>query len=1059
MIEALRAYLKDINKFALRVDELTNFLNTNNMHLEELIRKFESLSPLFQRTETLLGMLKEFSETFKKEIQTLRKVFFDVEDVIRKTTDNITNLVEIFKTTIEELKELEMNASEIIKKSRLLAPLALNAEIKAFHSKEEGRGLAVIAREVGRLVDFSHKSFMEFAATLDRVKKISQSATVEFARALELSSYSSRLYLKAQESLKTIDELIKSLEKMPGRVEDGIKIFSTLQATISMKLKLINEQLIDSLNTVDEISRRGTEISALAGNLGDLYRVLGIQRSLPNPYIYNQFIHLIDENIRVLSKIGGGHLPVIFSEEIYKETDKIYQQIPSMKGIIDYTNEIAAELIKEIDNLIDLQKQIEKYFLDVEGLFNGLKDIGLDLTNELERLEINSLEAAGVFSRLKILSIFARLEESRGKRYQSNISPVVEEFSQLSVESEGLCKEIENRLGELKKSVSSLTMTKVDGRKFVSLKKPDFTKIKIFLDDINRVFDEKIVCIQECKGMADELHRNNLYLRNLWDLYEDSMKKILSYREKLKSLSEKIPRPAPVVKKKSVLTTHLSSDPLTLKGDLKTDANSHQVIINSSLGLFQFGKGADVISGLCDNYEVSKSGTEYTFHIREDLKYADGTRLRVEDLKEGIIRALKGPNFNFFEMIAGAQDYLQTGDVKILGVEILDERTIKIITQYPFLPILANLATNVADPYIDAEYPIGAGPFRIVLWERSKRLLLVANDFYFGGRPAVDELQFLIINDDEYCYELFKKGILSIYRPGEKTLRSIKSETPELLYSIPELSVQFIAIHCQKFPFSNRLVRQALNYAIDRDSFVMEFLKESAVPARGIFPPSMKVYNNRIRGFNYDPAKGRVLLAEAGFPGGLPDTYPFDVSDSPAVIKRAEFISSALREIGVKTEVNPLPWHILLDKSYNGNSLLSLQGWISDNGDPDNFLYPLFHSSSIGYPGNTFFFSDPEIDQMLDLGRKIRNENQRINFYRQIEERILNEAPGVFLYHSLENIAVQKDIMGIKPHPLSLIRAKHISKIEEDFCMETIAKSEIEEELCYERHHLAHKKF
>lgn len=193
----------------------------------------------------------------------------------------------------------------------------------------------------------------------------------------------------------------------------------------------------------------------------------------------------------------------------------------------------------------------------------------------------------------------------------------------------------------------------------------------------------------------------------------------------------------------------------------------------------------------------------------------------------------------------------------------------------------------------------------------------------------------------------------------------------------------------------------------------------------------MKVYNKKLKGYSYDPYKSKELLSEAGFPNGLPDTYPLDVSDSPPAIKRAEFVSKVLLEIGIKTVINPLPWHILLEKSYNGDSLISFQGWISDNGDPDNFLYPLFHTKSFGFPGNTFFFSNPEIDQMLDYARKIRNSNLRIELYRTIEEKILEEAPAVFLFHSLENIAIKRGIRGIRPHPLGITRLKYLHKIEE----------------------------
>jgi peptide/nickel transport system substrate-binding protein len=122
-----------------------------------------------------------------------------------------------------------------------------------------------------------------------------------------------------------------------------------------------------------------------------------------------------------------------------------------------------------------------------------------------------------------------------------------------------------------------------------------------------------------------------------------------------------------------------------------------------------------------------------------------------------------------------------------------------------------------------------------------------------------------------------------------------------------------------------------------------------------------------------------------------------------------------------------MSWKELLAKQYSGDSFLSFGGWVGDNGDPDNFVYPLFHSSSQGQSGNTFYFSSSRIDGLMDRARKTRNVVQRIELYRDIEQQIIDEAPCAFLYHRLQNIAIRREIMGFKPHPLGFWRAHHVA--------------------------------
>ncbi|MEO0189888.1 MAG: ABC transporter substrate-binding protein, partial [candidate division WOR-3 bacterium] len=832
-------------------------------------------------------------------------------------------------------------------------------------------------------------------------------------------------------SLKAVSDLLESLQNFIHAIETGSEIFSEIETKINVQVDGINKQLTASLNTVDEISLRGSEIYNLSQILYELYSVVSSPRyGRENPYLLEQFKYLIDENIRILKKINIGVRPTLLSSELVNDLNYITKQINTLYEII-------VKGKGEVENLGIIMDKVSVIRLDVNQIFSTqgiivekIKDFKNILGDQLLIIESLTQVGSKIIDKLKTLSIFSRLEQSHSVEYKDLITPIIDEFRNLSNGINLSFSALEDGVSNLRKILNKLGVLVIK-KEVVQLNLPDFSRIKIFYDDVVRVFENCFSNIKSLRNFIGRLDKANFLLHQHWIVYEEALREILNFSVLLqKFVPQKFPAPS-ISKTRSILKINLFNDPVTLKPDLKTDATSQQVIVNYSAGLFQFGFGTAVILGLCDDYSISEDGRIYTFHIRDNLKYSNGRKLQIGDIKAGILKGLSGPNHNLLEMIFGAKDFLNSRDPYSLWVKEIDQHRIQVKLDYPYLPFLANFATNVADPYIDEDPPVGMGPFKILNWERGKEIILEANNFYFEGRPQIDILKFIITVDEDYGYELFKSGELSIYQPGQKSLRKIKQEFPELLIMTPELSVQFLCFHCQKSPFNNKLVRKAIYYGINVEKLVSDLLSDIAIPAKGIFPPSLPMYNRKLVGYKYDPHRSVELLSQAGFQGGLPDIYPLTVSDTPMSIKRAEFIKSNLNEIGIKIEINPLPWHEFLEKCYQGNFLLCLQGWISDTGDPDNFLYPLFHTNSFGYAGNTFFFSNNEIDKMIENARQIRNIRQRYNYYQLIEEKILDEAPGVFLFHSLKNVVVKKDVRGFKSHPLSILRLKYTQKIME----------------------------
>ncbi len=1034
-------YRRHTVKLGEYVNKVSNLLNKNSIKLNDLTQQLEILFELFSRGDELIKILQNYSKNLQNQINSIKESYVQYEDEIKKANNMLTRASSLLKSTNALLQNIQTNAGLFITSAQSLANLAKNTEIRAHHAKQEGKGLAIIAKECLALAKRAQRPFRGLSILLRNLQQVSEPVIAEFHRIIVLSPRSQKLLMESFESLKTIDEITASLKKIIARVEEHSVINSQLKMSVSEGLNILKNQLVLSLSTLDDMSIRCAQINSSAQILDTLNNILSSsnrsisEKSEPlvhhrelqkNKCVKRQLEFFLDENIKFFERLPGGKELPLFPDVVYKNIVTITNQINELNisghELTGYEENLGIGSAK----VIDLSTQIENFFKETQNIYSHLNNLGEVLHDKIENIDNLISTASRIFSKIKTLSVFAKIEEGRSIDYNKIISPVVEEFVRLELNTEKALSNIVPQIMQLKQYVDRLRQEKIVVHS-EEIMHPDYSKIKIFLDDIIRVFREEEEQVKKICEFADKLNEPNVILQEAWEGYKNTLSQISTVTSSFRSLHrEEMTESPAVIKGKNVVSISVPADPLTLYPDKKTDVNSHRIICNFSVGLFQFGEGAEVIPGLCEDYTVSKDGTNYVFKIRKGIRYHNGKVLRIEDIKDALIKTLKGPNSNFFDMITGAKDFANTYDKTSLGIEIINTSTLKIKLQYPFLPILANLATNSADPYLDDDLPIGVGPFKISTWEQGKRITLVVNDYYFEGRPSIDELHFVIIKDEKEGYELFKKGALSIYVPTGENLHKIKAETPAALYTIPELSIRYLCMNCQKEPFNDKRVRKAIAYAIDRKSLVDSFLKGYAIAADGIFPPSMRVYSHKATAYTFNPRKAKELLREAGFKNGLPGIYSLDVHNTPSVITQAEFVKANLLDIGVRIEINPIPWHSLVEKTVAGESILSFRGWVSDNGDPDNFVYPLFHSTSHGCTGNTFFFSSSEIDQAIDNARKIRNVDQRNLMYNKIEEKILDESPGVFLFHRLQNIAIQKYILGLKPHPLGLMRAKYV---------------------------------
>ncbi len=383
----------------------------------------------------------------------------------------------------------------------------------------------------------------------------------------------------------------------------------------------------------------------------------------------------------------------------------------------------------------------------------------------------------------------------------------------------------------------------------------------------------------------------------------------------------------------------------------------------------------------------------------------------------------------------------------VSGFEVLDPYTLRITLTEPYAPFIHQLGMIAAKivPQDEAQrlgdafgrQPVGTGPFRFVAWEEDGTIRLRAHEAFFGQRPYLDQLHFRVFpgGDLKGALKAFEQGELEETKiPIRERQRLLKAshDQAEPGYQFvkkPVPATLFLLLDTQPGPLENPKVRQAINYAIDRETNNANIRKGRFRTARGILPLGIPDYNFDMRGYPYDIDRARRLLAEAGHPDGK-GLGPLELwTSSKSDTAKAEHaaIKRDLERLGVTVHLRKADsW-----KAFKRDIIGKRPGgmyryvWHADFPDPYTFLYTLFHSGS---PGNYIHYVNPKVDQLIDMARREIDQRKRERLYRQAETLIMQDAPTVNLvYYDLERL-LQPYVKGLEVRSMreSFSRMEHV---------------------------------
>lgn len=476
-------------------------------------------------------------------------------------------------------------------------------------------------------------------------------------------------------------------------------------------------------------------------------------------------------------------------------------------------------------------------------------------------------------------------------------------------------------------------------------------------------------------------------------------------------------------------------EPSVLLPLLASDGASHDVAGLIYNGLVKYDTDLTLIGDLAESWDISDDGLTITFHLRQNIRWEDGVEFTADDVLFGFKTIIdpKTPT-------AYSEDFRQVKKAEVLGRYIF-----RVTYGQPFAPALSTWGNLTVLPRHLLEgkdiakneltrRPVGLGPFKFREWVPGEKLILDANPNYFEGRPYVDTYLYRFIPDSATMFLELQAGSLDVMSltPMQFTRQTNSRYLAENYqkFKYPTFNYTYFAFNLIHPWFQDKKVRQAIACAIQKKEIIDGVLFGLGEPATGPYVPNTWPYNPNVKQYDYDPEKAKKLLAEAGWTDtdqdGVLDKngVPFEFTiltnmGNTLRLNTATIIQWRLEMIGIKVTIRVLEWSTLINEFIDKKRFQAIiLGW-SIGLDPDQ--YDIWHSSKTRPKELNFIsYNNPEVDGLLEQGRRTFDREERKKIYYRIQEILAEDVPYVFLYVPYALPVVHARFQNIKSTPIGI---------------------------------------
>jgi peptide/nickel transport system substrate-binding protein len=464
-----------------------------------------------------------------------------------------------------------------------------------------------------------------------------------------------------------------------------------------------------------------------------------------------------------------------------------------------------------------------------------------------------------------------------------------------------------------------------------------------------------------------------------------------------------------------------------------TDASSHEAAGYVFNGLVRYDKDLKLEGELAESWEISPDGKRITFHLRKGVKWHDGAPFTSDDVM-----------FTYRRMIDPRTPTAYGEDFKqVKRAAAPDPHTFVVEYTRPFAPALASWGMHVLPKHLLENHPdisksplnkkpVGTGPYRFVEWKTGEKVVFDASPDYFEGKPYIARVITRVIPDQATMFLELKSGGVDTMAltPPQYVRQTESAEFRKTFdkYKYTASGYTYLGFRLSHPFFKDRRVRQAIAHAADKKALIDGVLLGLGQEATGPYKPGTWAYNPNVRKYPHDPPRAKALLAEAGWKEKdgvlVKDGQPFEFTvltnaGNDARAKTAAILQQNLAEVGIRMKIRTVEWAAFINEFIDKRKFDAvILGW---NITPDPDQFDIWHSSKTGPKElNHVGFANPEVDRLLDEGRRTFDLEKRKNAYFRIQEILAEEQPYVFLYVPEALPVVQNRFHGIAPAPAGI---------------------------------------
>ncbi|AVO36298.1 ABC transporter substrate-binding protein [Pukyongiella litopenaei] len=501
-----------------------------------------------------------------------------------------------------------------------------------------------------------------------------------------------------------------------------------------------------------------------------------------------------------------------------------------------------------------------------------------------------------------------------------------------------------------------------------------------------------------------------------------------------------LPDPAAAQTPPGVLIVGQIAEPKSLDPAAVTAVNDFRILVNVYEGLTRYKPGTlEVEPALATGWSISDDGTEYTFTLRDGVMFHDGTPFNAEAVK-----------FNFDRMLDENHPFHDTGPFPlsfffgaVQSTEAVDDKTVKFTLNAPYAPFLSNLAyptgLMVSPDAVKAHgkefgrNPVGTGPFKFAEWRSNEAVVVERNDAYWGDAAGTEAVVFRPITDaNTRVAEMLAGGIDMMVEVPPTSLGQFQGDG----FIVTEQAgphVWFLILNAKEGPFADQKVRQAANYAINKEAIVNDVLEGTATVAAGPTPPAFAwAYNDDLDPYPYDPDKARALIAEAGAEGAELTFYVTEGGSGMLdPIPMGTAIQADLEAVGFDVKIETYEWNTFLGEvnpGLEGKADMAEMAWMTN--DPDTLPYLALRSGAWPDKGgfNSGYYANDKVDELLEAARAATDQDERARLYREMQVIVQEDAPWVFVANWKQNAVTSDRVENFRLEPSFLLHLQGVVK-------------------------------